>query len=57
MTMRTVANVKLERAEEDVLKKMVETGLFQSKDEAARAAIIKYASDLGVFSPDRSSNL
>ncbi|HLA48899.1 MAG TPA: hypothetical protein VJ084_06715 [Nitrospinota bacterium] len=55
--MRTVANVKLERAEEDVLKKMVETGLFQSKDEAARAAIIKYASDLGVFSPDRSSNL
>ncbi|MEK6591423.1 MAG: hypothetical protein AABZ11_12185 [Nitrospinota bacterium] len=50
--MRVVTNVKLERAEEDVLKKMVEAGLFQSKDEAARAAIIKYASDLGVFSPE-----
>ncbi|RJQ43822.1 MAG: hypothetical protein C4538_11415 [Nitrospiraceae bacterium] len=50
--MRAVANVVLDKAEEDVLTKMVETGLFPSKDEAARAAIIKYASDLGIFSPD-----
>jgi Arc/MetJ-type ribon-helix-helix transcriptional regulator len=43
--------VKLEKIEEDVLEKMVEAGLFPNKDEAARAAIIKYASDLGMFSP------
>ncbi len=30
---------------------MVEKGLFANKDEAARAAIIKYASDLGILSP------
>ncbi|MBI4698751.1 MAG: hypothetical protein HY758_07575 [Nitrospirae bacterium] len=50
--MRAIANVMLDKAEEDALTKMVEAGLFQSKDEAARAAIIKYASDLGIFSPD-----
>ncbi|MBA4349364.1 MAG: hypothetical protein C0415_05180 [Thermodesulfovibrio sp.] len=44
--------VKLERAEKDILGKMVEAGLFQSKNEAARAAIIKYALDLGIFSPN-----
>ncbi len=43
--------VKLEKAEEDVLVKMVEAGLFSSKDEAARAAIVKYASDLGIIDP------
>jgi Arc/MetJ-type ribon-helix-helix transcriptional regulator len=50
--MRAIANVVLDKTEEDVLTKMVEAGLFPSKDEAARAAIIKYASDLGMFSPD-----
>lgn len=44
--------IKLEKAEEDVLEKMVRVGLFPSKDEAARAAIIKYAADLGIFSPE-----
>jgi len=43
--------IKLERAEEDALNKMVKKGLFANKDEAARAAIIKYASDLGILSP------
>lgn len=43
--------IKLERAEEDALNKMVKKGLFMNKDEAARAAIIKYASDLGILSP------
>jgi Arc/MetJ family transcription regulator len=50
--MGAIANVKLEKAEEDVLGKMVEVGLFHSRDEAARAAIIKYASDLGILSPE-----
>jgi len=43
--------IKLERAEEKVLEKMVKTGLFANKDEAARAAIVKYASDLGILRP------
>ncbi|ODS31325.1 MAG: hypothetical protein SCARUB_03554 [Candidatus Scalindua rubra] len=43
--------IKLEKAEEQVLDKMVESGLFSTKDEAARAAIVKYAYDLGIFSP------
>ena len=49
--MRATA-IKLERAEEDALERMVKAGLFPSKDEAARAAIIKYASDLGLMSPE-----
>ena len=48
--MRATA-IKLERAEEDALERMVRVGLFPSKDEAARAVIIKYASDLGLMSP------
>ncbi len=50
--MKTEIAIKLEKTEEDVLEKMVRVGLFPSKDEAARAAIIKYASDLGIFSPE-----
>ena len=50
--MKTDMAIKLEKAEEDVLEKMVRVGLFPNKDEAARAAIIKYASDLGIFSPE-----
>ena len=50
--MKSGTAIKLERVEEDALEKMVKTGLFQNKDEAARAAIIKYASDLGILSPE-----
>lgn len=50
--MKTGAAIKLEKAEEEALEKMVRAGLFPSKDEAARAAIIKYASDIGVLSPE-----
>ena len=49
--MKAGTAIKLEKGEEDVLEKMVKAGLFPSKDEAVRAAIIKYASDLGIFSP------
>lgn len=44
--------IKLGRVEDDALERMVEVGLFPSKDEAARAAIIKYAADLGLISPE-----
>ncbi|MEK7845748.1 MAG: hypothetical protein AAB257_02155 [Nitrospinota bacterium] len=43
--------IKLEKAEEEALGKMVKIGLVANKNEAARAAIVKYASDLGVLSP------
>jgi Arc/MetJ-type ribon-helix-helix transcriptional regulator len=48
----TATTIRLERAEEDALDAMVRVGLFPSKDEAARAAIIKYAADLGLMSPE-----
>jgi len=51
IVMRSTA-IQLERAEDDALERMVEVGLFPSKDEAARAAIIKYAADLGLISPE-----
>jgi Arc/MetJ-type ribon-helix-helix transcriptional regulator len=50
--MKAETAIKLEKAEEEALEKMVRVGLFPSKDEAARAAIIKYASDIGVLSPE-----
>ena len=49
--MKAETAIKLEKAEEEALEKMVRVGLFPSKDEAARAAIIKYASDIGVLKP------
>jgi Arc/MetJ-type ribon-helix-helix transcriptional regulator len=50
--MKTETAIKLAEMEEDALEKMVKIGLFPNKDEAARAAIIKYASDLGILSPE-----
>ena len=47
--MKAAMAIKLEKTEEAVLEKMVKTGLFPNRDEAARAAIIKYASDIGIF--------
>lgn len=49
--MKAAMAIKLEKTEEAVLEKMVRAGLFPNRDEAARAAIIKYASDIGLFSP------
>ena len=50
--MKTGTAVKLKKIEEDALEKMVRVELFPNKDEAARAAIIKYASDLGSLDPE-----
>jgi Arc/MetJ-type ribon-helix-helix transcriptional regulator len=49
--MKAGTAIKVEKAEEEALERLVKTGLFLSKDEAARAAIIKYASDMGILSP------
>ena len=40
----------LEKAEEKALDNLVKLGLFASRDEAARAAILKYAMDMGILS-------
>lgn len=50
--MKTETAIKLADTEDDALEKMVKIGLFPNKDEAARAAIIKYASGLGILSPE-----
>ncbi len=39
----------LEKAEEQALERLVKAGLFATRDEAARAAILKYAMDIGVL--------
>jgi Arc/MetJ-type ribon-helix-helix transcriptional regulator len=39
----------LEKAEEEALNHLVKVGLFTNRDEAARAAILKYAMDIGVL--------
>ncbi len=44
--------IKLEESEILILDKMIEVGLFSSRDEAAKAAIVKYAFDLGFFNPE-----
>ncbi len=43
--------IKLEKTEDEALEKIVKSGLFPNKGEAARAAIVKYAYDLGILSP------
>ena len=42
--------IHIEKVEEKALNNMVEVGLFASRDEAARAAILKYAMDMGALS-------
>lgn len=42
-------NLHLEKAEENALDSLVELRLFSSRDEAARAAILKYAMDIGII--------
>jgi len=41
--------LNLEKAEQEALDRLVEAGFFLSRDEAARAAILKYALDIGVL--------
>jgi len=41
--------LNLEKAEQEALDHLIEAGLFPSREEAARAAILKYAMDIGVL--------
>jgi len=42
-------SVRLGKAEEQALDRLVKAGLFSTRNEAARAAILKYAMDVGVL--------
>jgi Arc/MetJ-type ribon-helix-helix transcriptional regulator len=53
MATRYEGKPRFKRAEEEALDHLVRMGLFGNRDEAARAAILKYAMDIGVF--DRRS--
>lgn len=50
MSTRPKLKLRFEKAEEEALDHLVKMGLFASRDEAARAAILKYAMDMGVLS-------
>ena len=41
--------LKFRGAEVDLLNRVVETGLFNSKSEAIRSALVKYAIDLNIL--------
>ena len=45
----TTLTLKFKGLEADLLNEMVRLGLFNSKSEAIRAAILKYAVDMGLL--------
>lgn len=45
----TAITLKFKGLEEKLLNEMVRSGLFGSKSEALRSALVKYAIDLGLF--------
>ena len=49
MTETTTLTLKFKGIEASLLKQMVESGLFNTKSEAIRAALIKYAIDLNLL--------
>ena len=46
----TTLTLKFRGLEADLLNEMVRLGLFNSKSEAIRAALVKYAVDIGLLS-------
>lgn len=45
----TTLTLKFRGMEADILKSMVESGMFNSKSEAIRSAIVHYAMEVGLF--------
>lgn len=43
--------LKLGTSEQEAIDRMIKAGLFNTRDEAIRVAIIKYAIDVGLLSP------
>ncbi len=49
MTETTTLTIKFKGIEASLLKKMIELGFFNTKSEAIRSALIKYAIDLNLL--------
>jgi Arc/MetJ-type ribon-helix-helix transcriptional regulator len=47
--MESSLTVKFRGAEAELLDRLVRSGLFATKSEALRAALVKYGSDLGLL--------
>lgn len=47
--MESTLTVKFKGAEADLLDRLVRSGLFATKSEAVRAALVKYGTDLGLL--------
>lgn len=47
--MESTLTIKFQGAEAELLDRLVRSGLFATKSEAIRAALVKYGSDLGLL--------
>jgi len=47
--MESSLTIKFRGAEADLLDRLVRSGLFATKSEAVRAALVKYGADLGLL--------
>ena len=49
MSMESTLTIKFRGAEAELLDRLVRSGLFATKSEAIRAAVLKYGVDLGLL--------
>lgn len=47
--METTLTLKFKGVEARILDEMINSGIFNTKSEAIRSALVKYAMDLGLF--------
>ncbi|OYT40303.1 MAG: hypothetical protein B6U86_04285 [Candidatus Altiarchaeales archaeon ex4484_43] len=47
--METTLTLKFKGMEARILDEMIKSGIFNTKSEAIRSALVKYAMDLGLF--------
>ncbi len=48
--METTLTLKFKGVEAKILNEMIKSGIFTTKSEAVRSALVKYAMDMGLFS-------
>ena len=49
----TALTLKFKGVEADILNRMIDTGLFNTKSEAIRSALVHYSLELGLLGPDK----
>ena len=52
----TTLTLKLRGTEADILEKMIKSGLFNTKSEAIRSALVHYSLELGLLGRERLWN-